>query len=219
MDNPGFDSDVRHGYFDVVTTLFCAFLLISNIGATKLIGMGPLVFDGGAMLFPLTYVLGDVLAEVYGLSHAKRAIWLGFVVSLTASIVFALTDAAPAASDFENDSAWHAVLGVVWRMVAASLLGYLAGQFLNAYVLVRIKQRFGEARLWVRLVGSTLVGEAADTTLFCLIAWWGITADTMANYIITGYVWKVLVEVALLPVTYRVVAFVRRREELRTATC
>jgi uncharacterized integral membrane protein (TIGR00697 family) len=208
-------STAEHSYFDIVAALFCALLLISNIGATKLLALGTFIFDGGALLFPLTYVLGDVLAEVYGAKAARRTIWLGFIVSLTASTAFALIDAAPAAPGFASAAAWHAVLGVVWRMVAASLVGYLAGQFLNVYVLVRIRERFGTGRLWVRLVGSTLVGEAADTALFCLIAWFGIAANTMANYIITGYLYKVAIEVALLPLTYRVIAWIRSREAAR----
>lgn len=211
------------GNFDIILALFCCALLISNVGATKLIATGgdfsvggfavlPLVFDGGALLFPITYVLGDVIAEVYGLARTKRAILLGFVVSGLASLVFFLVDSSPSAPGYDGGDAWHAVLGVVPRIVIASLAGYLVGQFLNARVLVSIKERFGEGRLWVRLITSTLVGELADTLLFCLIAWWGIESATMANYIITGYIYKVAVEVALLPITYRVIGFVRSRE-------
>jgi uncharacterized integral membrane protein (TIGR00697 family) len=211
------------GNFDIIVAAFCCALLISNIGATKLIATGgefsiggfavlPLVFDGGALLFPLTYVLGDVLAEVYGLARASRTIILGFVVSGLASLVFFLVDSAPSAPGYDDGPAWHAVLGVVPRIVVASLIGYLVGQFLNAHVLVSIKERFGEGHLWVRLITSTIAGELADTVLFCLIAWWGIESSTMVNYIFTGYVYKVGIEVVLLPITYRVIAFVRSHE-------
>jgi len=215
--------EAPRGIYDVIVALFCAFLLISNIGATKLIGLGPdwppilpLIFDGGALLFPLTYIFGDVLAEVYGFARAKRAIVVGFAVSGTASLIFWLVDIAPPAPGWENQDAWHAVLGFVPRIVAASLAAYLAGQLLNAWVLVRIKRRFGERRLWVRLIGSTLVGEMADTAIFCTIAWVGmVPLATLGNYMAVGYFYKVGVEVLLLPVTYRVIAYIKRRERQR----
>lgn len=212
------------GNYDIILALFCSFLLISNVGATKLIQFGPdvsigsfpllpIITDGGAFLFPMTYIFGDVLAEVYGLAKAKRAIIMGFAVSITASIIFLIVDSAPPAADWPNQEAWHAVLGFVPRIVLASLAGYLVGQFLNAWVLVRIKARTSESRLWSRLVGSTVVGELADTIVFCLVAWLGtITAGTMVNYILVGYVYKVLVEIIFLPITYRVIALVKRHE-------
>lgn len=220
---PSFASRPR-GVFDIVVALFCALLLISNVAAVKLIQFGPdvevlgfpvlpIITDGGAFLFPLTYILGDVLAEVYGLTGARRAILLGFTVSILASVTFLLVGAAPPAADWPNQDAFDAVLGFVPRIVVASLAGYLAGQFLNAWVLVKLKQRSSEGSLWARLMGSTLVGEAADTILFCIIAFAGIiTGGTLVNYIIVGYVYKVLVEAAFLPVTYRVIAAVKRRE-------
>lgn len=222
----------RRGNFDLVVAVFCGLLLISNVAATKLIAFGPdvtvggfqflpLVTDGGALLFPLTYVLGDVLAEVYGFRSARRAIWTGFVLAAVMAGCFALVDLAPAASDWPYGDAWHSVLGFVPRIVVASLLGYLAGQMLNALVLVRIRERTGPQRLWVRLLGSTLVGEFADTLVFCTIAFGplgvvfgggSISTAALVNYILVGFVWKVLVEVACLPFTYRVIGFIRKRE-------
>ncbi|MFT3889811.1 MAG: queuosine precursor transporter [Arachnia sp.] len=212
------------GVFDLVVALFCALLLISNIAAVKLIQLGPeltvagfpvlpLITDGGALLFPLTYVLGDVLAEVYGMRGARRAILLGFVISVLASVTFLAVGALPPAADWGNQEAFDAVLGFVPRIVAASLVGYLAGQLLNAWVLVKLKERTSEGSLWARLLGSTVVGEAADTTLFCLIAFSGVIGGaTMVNYILVGYLWKVSVEAVCLPITYRVIAVVKRRE-------
>lgn len=201
------------GNFDVVVALFCAFLLISNVGATKLIRFGPIITDGGAFLFPLTYIFGDVLAEVYGMARARRAILLGFVVSVVASLVFLIVDAAPPAPDWPHQQAWHAVLGFVPRIVVASLLGYVTGQLLNAFVLVRMKARMTGRGLWARLLGSTVVGELADTLVFCLVAWLGlISGATMVNYVLTGYIYKVAVEALLLPLTYRVIAVVKRHE-------
>jgi uncharacterized integral membrane protein (TIGR00697 family) len=208
------------GNYDVIVAAFVGLLLISNVGATKAIAFptptdwpGMIVTDGGAFLFPLTYVLGDVLAEVYGLRKARRAIVIGFVLAGIASLTFWLVSVTPPAPGWPNQEAWAAVLGFVPRIVLASLLGYLAGQFLNAYVLVKIKQRTSEGKLWARLIGSTLVGEAADTVVFCLVAFAGIlTGGTLVNYVITGYVYKVLIEVVLLPVTYAVIRQVKKRE-------
>lgn len=222
----------RRGNYDLVMAAFVGLLLISNIGATKLIAFGPrvdvggvqllpIITDGGAILFPLTYILGDVLAEVYGLRRANRAILTGFVLAALMSLTFLAVDAAPPAADWPNQDAWHAVLGFVPRIVVASLLGYLAGQLLNALVLVRIKQRWGAGRLWVRLITSTLVGELADTLVFCLIAFGplgnplggeSIPWPALLNYTAVGWLYKVGVEVLFLPVTYRVIAAVRRRE-------
>ncbi len=215
---------VGRGNFDLVVALFCSLLLISNVAAVKLIGFGPdvevfgfpalpIITDGGALLFPLTYIFGDVLAEVYGFRGARRAIFIGFGVSVLAALTFLLVGIAPPAADWPNQEAFDAILGFVPRIVVASLIGYIAGQLLNALVLVKLKERAPDGSLWSRLLGSTLVGEAADTALFCVIAFGGIvTGMTLLNYILVGYVYKVLVEILLLPVTYRVIALVKKHE-------
>lgn len=205
--------------FDIIAVMFVAFLLISNIAGTKVTALdaGPihLVFDGGAILFPLTYVLGDVLSEVYGFNRARRVIVLGFVASVLASLTFLIVQVAPVGPGYVNQAAFEAVLGFVPRIVTASIIGYLAGQLVNALVLVKIRERWGADHLWARLVGSTVVGELFDTVLFCTIAFIGVIPGAeFANYIITGYVYKVGVEIVLLPITYRVIAFVRNREGL-----
>lgn len=211
------------GNYDLIIAVFCALLIISNIAGTKLIqfgpwnvggvDLGPLITDGGAFLFPLTYVLGDVLSEVYGLKAARRAILLGFALSVLAALTFWLVIVTPPGPGYENQDGFEAVLGFVPRIVLASMCGYLVGQFLNAYVLVKIKARTKEDKLWLRLVGSTVVGEFADTLVFCTIAFYGIvTGAEFVNYVIVGYVYKVAIEVVMLPVTYRVIAVVKRRE-------
>ena len=212
------------GVYDVVVALFCALLLISNVAAVKLIQFGPdvdllgfpllpIITDGGALLFPLTYVLGDVLAEVYGWAGARRAIAIGFATSVVASLTFLLVGAAPPAADWGNQDAFVAILGFVPRIVLASLLGYAVGQLLNAWVLVRLKRRTREGSLWARLLGSTVVGEAADTTIFCIVAFAGIiTGGTLVNCILVGYLYKVAIEALFLPITYQVIKLVKRRE-------
>jgi queuosine precursor transporter len=201
------------GLYPVIVAVFVGLLLISNIGAIKLIAFGPIITDGGAFLFPLTYVVGDVLSEVYGLRAAKRAILLGFAMSILAALTFWLVQISPPAEGWENQDAFEAVLGFVPRIVLASLCGYLVGQLLNAYVLVKIKERTQERALWLRLIGSTVVGEFADTLVFCTVAFYGvITGAEFWNYVLAGYLYKTLLEVVLLPVTYRVIAGVKRRE-------
>lgn len=223
MTSPNFAQRTR-GHYDLVVMAFVGLLLISNVAAVKLIQFGPdwsflgfpvlpIITDGGALLFPLTYVIGDVLAEVYGMKGARRAIFAGFVMAAVASLTFWLVGMAPPAADWGNQDAFDAILGFVPRIVLASLCGYLVGQLLNAWVLVKIKERVGEQGLWARLLGSTIVGEAADTTVFCMVAFYGIiTGGTMVNYILVGYIYKVLVEILVMPITYRVIRWVKDHE-------
>ena len=157
---------VESGFYPTIVAVFVALLLISNIGAVKLIAFGPLITDGGAFLFPLVYVVGDVLAEVYGWKAARRAIIIAFVMGALAAVTFYLVQISPPADGWENQEAFEAVLGFVPRIVLASVLGFLVGQLLNAYVLVWIKRKTQERRLWARLMGSTVVGEFADTMVF-----------------------------------------------------
>ena len=199
--------------YPTIVGVFVGVLLISNVGATKLISFGPIITDGGAFLFPLTYIIGDVLSEVYGLRAARRAILLGFVMSVLAALTFLLVQISPPADGYANQDAFEAVLGFVPRIVLASICGYLVGQLLNAYVLVKIKERTKEKALWLRLIGSTVVGEFADTLVFCTIAFYGIiTGAEFWNYVLVGYLYKTLLEVVLLPVTYPVIGWVKRRE-------
>jgi uncharacterized integral membrane protein (TIGR00697 family) len=201
------------GMYPVVVAVFVGLLIISNIGAVKLIAFGPLITDGGVFLFPLTYIVGDILSEVYGLRAARKAILIGFAMSILAALTFWLVQLSPPATDWPNQEAFEAVLGFVPRIVLASVCGFLIGQLLNAYVLVRIKERTKERALWLRLIGSTAVGEFADTLVFCTIAFYGIiTGAEFWNYVLVGYAYKTLLEIVLLPVTYRVIAMVKRRE-------
>jgi len=196
-----------------VVAVFVALLLISNIGAVKLIEFGPFITDGGAFLFPLVYIVGDVLAEVYGWKAARRAIMLAFAMSALAGVTFWLVQISPPAEAWENQAAFEAVLGFVPRIVLASILGFLVGQLLNAYILVWIKKKTQERRLWARLLGSTVIGQFADTLVFCTIAFYGvITGGDFVTYVVVGFTYKTAVEVILLPVTYRVIASVKKRE-------
>jgi len=204
---------VGSSVYPTIVAVFVGLLLISNIGAVKLIAFGPLITDGGAFLFPLVYIVGDVLAEVYGWKAARRAILIGFAMAILAAVTFYLVQISPPADGWENQAAFEAVLGFLPRIVLASILGFLVGQLLNAYVLVWIKKRTQEKKLWARLMGSTVVGEFADTLVFCTVAFYGvITGGDFLTYVIVGFVYKTAVEIILLPVTYRVIAYVKRRE-------
>jgi uncharacterized integral membrane protein (TIGR00697 family) len=215
---------VRSWYAPLVG-LFTALLVISNVSAVKLIGLGTVdllgarfdvTVDGGVFLFPVTYILGDVLAEVFGFKATRRAILLGFACSALAAASFLLVQVAPAAANWPGQAAYQEILGFVPRIVGASLAGYLLGQLVNAAVLTAMKRRNREAPLWTRLLGSTAAGEAADTAAFCFIAFYGVISGAQfVGYMALGYVYKCAVEAVLLPVTYRAVAAVRRHEHPR----
>jgi uncharacterized integral membrane protein (TIGR00697 family) len=209
------DAGLRGGpHFAITGAGVYPYVLLSNIGATKFIAVGPLTFDGGAILFPLTYIVGDVLSEVYGFRAARRAIVLAFAMSILAALTLWIIQLAPAADFWANQSAFEAVLGFVPAIVLASILGFLSGQLVNAYVLVRVKERTREGRLWLRLMSSTVAGEFVDTLVFCTIYGiaFGLAFGDFLNYLIVGFIYKVGVEALLLPVTYRVIAAVKRRE-------
>ncbi|WP_305095103.1 queuosine precursor transporter [Prescottella sp. R16] len=219
---------VSRGHYATLVALFAVTLLISNICATKGVAFFtghdvtvgpfqvlPIITDGGFFLFPLAYVVGDVLSEVYGFKATRRAIYIGFGSMLLATGSFWLTQQLPAADFYENEAAFDAVVGVVPRILIAGLAGYLVGQLLNSAVLVLIKERTREKHLWARLIGSTVVGEFADTLIFCSIAAGAIGISTWSdfvNYVIIGFVWKTLVEILVMPVTYRVIAYVKKHE-------
>lgn len=203
----------RSSNYVIVVAVFCAALLIANIGAVKLVAIGPIITDGGAILFPLTYILGDVMTEIFGFRAARRAIFTALLLQVTAAVVFWFVTVLPPAPGWELQDAYTAVVGFVPRIVLASVCAFLVGELLNSYVLVRIKEVTKERHLWARLIGSTVVGELADTVTFCTIAFYGvITGGEFLNYVVTGYVYKTLVEVAMLPVTYRVIAWLKRSE-------
>ncbi|MCC3270804.1 queuosine precursor transporter [Arthrobacter gengyunqii] len=211
-------------HYDIILTLMCVVIVISNIGATKGVVLGPvfgdfsIVTDGGFFLFPLAYILGDVISEVYGFKAARRAIFTGFAVAALAAVSFAVIIALPGFDDDygqAKQAALELALGPVWQIVLASLLGFLAGQTLNSWVLVRMKEKFRERALIGRLMASTGVGEFADTLIFCAIAApvIGITdASGFINYVIFGFVYKTLVEFLFVPVTAVVIKAIKKRE-------
>ena len=206
---------VQKSAYPVLLTLFTTIFILSNIVSTKGVQVGPLVTDGAFFLFPAAYVIGDVISECYGFRVAQRAVWTGFLAMIIAVSTFYVAILLPAASFYEGQAAFAATLGLVPRIVVASLSGYAAGQLLNAWLLTLMKDRLGERGLWKRLLGSTVVGEFGDTLIFCLIAAPVIGISTVgntANYVVVGFVWKTLVEVAVMPITYLVIRRIKAHE-------
>ena len=199
--------------FPIIAAVFVALLLLSNISAVKLIEFGPLITDGGLFLFPLVYIAGDILTEVYGFKAARRVIYTGFAIGVLAAFTYWLVQIAPPASSWENQAAFESILGFVPQIVVASVLAFLAGQLINSYVLVKIKKKTHEKNLWLRLFGSTAAGELADTIVFTFIASLGrLSFDEFLNYLVVGYLYKTLIEVILLPITYRIISAVKAHE-------
>ena len=206
---------VQKSAYPVLLALFTTIFVLSNIVSTKSVQVGPLVTDGAFFLFPAAYVIGDVISECYGFRAARRAVWTGFLAMIIAVSTFYVAILLPAASFYEGQAALAATLGLVPRIVVASLSGYAAGQLLNAWLLTLMKDRLGERGLWKRLLGSTVVGEFGDTLIFCLIAAPVIGISTVgdtANYVVVGFVWKTLVEVAVMPITYLVIRRIKAHE-------
>lgn len=206
---------VQKSAYPVLLALFTTIFILSNIVSTKGVQVGPLVTDGAFFLFPAAYVIGDVISECYGFRAARRAVWTGFLAMIIAVSTFYVAILLPAASFYEGQAAFAVTLGLVPRIVVASLSGYAAGQLLNAWLLTLMKDRLGEQGLWKRLLGSTVVGEFGDTLIFCLIAAPVIGISTVgdtANYVVVGFVWKTLVEVAVMPITYLVIRRIKAHE-------
>lgn len=201
-------------WVDLVTAAFVAVLLISNVASTKITQLGPFSFDGGTILFPLAYIFGDVLTEVYGYQRSRRVIWTGFVWIVIAAIIFTLVDLLPPAQGWELQDSYHSILGQTPRIVLASLVAYFAGEFSNSFTLAKLKLATRGKWLWVRTIGSTLVGEAVDTVIFLLVAFIGVLPnDLLVDVILSNYIFKVGVEILFTPVTYRVVKWLKQAEQ------
>jgi queuosine precursor transporter len=202
-------------HYDLILALMCVVLILSNIGASKGVAFGPILTDGGFFLFPLAYILGDVVSEVYGFRAARRAILMGFAMAAFSALTFWVIISLPAADFYTNQDALASVLGPVPLVVLGSLLGFLAGQTLNSWVLVKMKERTKEKHLWARLMTSTGVGEFVDTLIFCTIAASVIgitTAGDFVNYVIVGFAYKTAVEFLFVPITSAVIKAIKKRE-------
>lgn len=201
-------------YFDYVMAAFVAILLLSNlIGASKLANIGGVTFGAGILFFPVSYVIGDVLTEVYGYANARRCVWAGFFAMIFMAFMSFVVVAMPPDSGWTGQAAYEAVFGSTWRIVLASLTAFWAGEFVNSFVLAKMKLMTGGKHLWMRTIGSTVVGQAADSALFYPIAFLGTwTHEQVLTVMVTNWGMKVLWEAVLTPVTYVVVGWLKKRE-------
>lgn len=205
--------DKQYKYFDIIMALFVAVLLISNVASTKILALWKFDFDGGTLLFPLAYIFGDILTEVYGYRKSRRVIWTGFGCAFLMSAVLMIVGALKPSAGWENQAAYEAILGLTPRIVLASLVAYFAGEFSNSYVLAKMKILTRGRWLWMRTIGSTLVGEGLDTVLFILIAFWGVLpGGLLLAVFVSNYIFKCGVEILMTPVTYKGVGFLKGRE-------
>ena len=205
-------------YYDFVMAAFVAILLLSNvIGAAKPAALtisGELwIFGAGILFFPLGYVIGDVLTEVYGYARARRVIWAGFAALLFMAFMSWVVVALPPAPGWAGQAAYESVFGQVWRIVIASITAFWAGEFVNSYVMARMKIWTGGKHLWSRTIGSTIVGQGIDSIIFYPLAFWGVWSnEQVISVMITNWLLKVGWEVVLTPVTYIAVGWLKRKE-------
>lgn len=208
------ESQRTYRYYDFVMAAFVTILLCSNlIGASKVASVGGFVFGSGVLFFPISYIFGDILTEVYGYARARRVVWAGFGALMFASFMSAFVVGLPPAPGWEHQDAFATVFGSTWRIVLASLIAYFCGEFCNSYVLAKMKVRMEGRQLWKRTIGSTIVGEAVDSAIFYPLAFLGAwPPELVMQVMLTNYGIKVGWEIVCTPVTYRVVAFLKRAE-------
>jgi uncharacterized integral membrane protein (TIGR00697 family) len=202
-------------WFVIITAVFVTCLLTANIIATKVVDIMGWAAPAGVVIFPLSYVFGDVLTEVYGFRLARKVIWLGFFCNLIAVMAIWLAQVIPAAPFWGGQQAYEQILGSVPRILLASFLAYLVGEFANSFVLAKMKVRTRGKWLWSRTIGSTLVGEGLDSLVFVTLAFVGVfPGPVLLLMIVTQWLLKTAYEVLATPLTYAVVGFLKRREGL-----
>jgi len=203
----------NYKYLSHISVFFVSILLISNVASSKIVDFKWFTFDGGTLLFPLSYIFGDILTEVYGYKRSRMVIWLGFFSALMMSLIFIIVGKLPGAPSWNNQSAYDAILGLTPRIVIASLVAYSFGEFSNSYVLAKMKIWTKGKWLWTRTIGSTVVGEFIDSVLFVSIAFFGVLPNSLlVTIMISNYIFKTGVEVLFTPLTYKVINFLKKKE-------
>ncbi len=204
-------------WYSTVVAVFVTCLITANIIAVKPVQIAGLVFPAAVVVFPFAYIFGDILTEVYGYARARQAIWIGFACNLIAVVAIYLGGLLPAAGFWPNQTAYDTILGFTPRLLAASFSAYLVGEFLNSTVLAKLKVATNGRYLWVRTIGSTLVGELADSVVFITAAFLGVwPGDQILTGIVTQWGIKVVYEVIATPLTYAVVGYLKRAEGVDT---
>jgi queuosine precursor transporter len=202
--------------FVTIAGLFIACLIAANIISVKLIAIGDWFVPAGVVIFPLSYILGDVLTEVYGYRSARRVIWLGFLANLVVVAAIWVAGIWPAAPFWQNQPAWDTILGFTPRLLVASFVAYLVGEFANSFVLARMKIATDGRWLWSRTIGSTIIGQGLDSLVFITLAFAGLPNFDLGTAIITQWIIKVAYEIIATPLTYLVVGFLKRTEGIDT---
>jgi uncharacterized integral membrane protein (TIGR00697 family) len=202
-------------YYDLVMALFVTILLCSNvIGAAKIATVAGFTFGAGVLFFPISYIFNDVLTEVYGYARARKVVWAGFGAIIFASFMSWVVVALPPAVGWNDQAAYQTVFGQTPRIVLASLVAFFVGEFANSYVLAKLKVKTNGKMLWVRTIGSTIVGEGIDSAVFYPVAFLGVwSPDLVLQVMISNYLIKVAWEAIITPVTYKVVNFLKRAEQ------
>lgn len=203
----------RFKYLDHLINVFVVVLIISNLVASKIVAVGDFRLSGAQILFPITYIFGDIFTEVYGYGASRRAIWTGFLASALLAVMGIVIVALPPAPDWHHQEAFATVFNFVPRLVVASLIAYWCGEFANAFIMARLKVITSGKMLWVRTIGSTAVGQFVDTIVVMVLAFGGtLPIRTIVTLIISGYGGKVIYEVLATPVTYLVVNLLKKAE-------
>lgn len=203
--------------YEVLASLFVMTLIVSNIASIKVVAIGPLVFDAGTILFPLSYIVGDIVTEVYGYRKMRSLLYVGVVSLILTMTTFWVVQILPASPDWPNQVAYESILGVVWRIVLASVTALFLGEIMNAYVMARMKVRSKGKNLWVRMISSSVVGSAIDTVVFSTVAFLGtMPFDALAQLMITVFLIKITTEVIVSPLTIKIINIVKRREKIDT---
>src|SRR5215469_1535780 len=204
----------RYKYLDTLTTAFVVILLVSNLVAQKVCQIGPFAVSAAVLLFPITYIFGDLFTEVYGFAASRRAIWLGFFGTLLLYVMATITIALPPAPGWHNQQAFASVFGFIPRILAASLIAYWVGEFANSYTMARLKLLTNGRKLWTRTIGSTIVGQAVDTVIVMVLTFVGVVPlATIGNMIVTSYSLKVAYEILATPLTYLVINWLKKEEQ------
>lgn len=200
-------------WFVLIVAVFVTCLITANIIAVKLVNVFGLIVPAAVIIFPISYIFGDVLTEVYGYAASRRVIWLGFFCNLLAVIAMAIGGVLPAASFWEGQAAYDTILGYTPRLLVASFSAYLIGEFVNSFVLAKMKIATRGRWLWTRTIGSTLIGQGLDSLVFMTVAFVGtLPLDGMANAVVTQWLFKVAYEVLATPLTYVAVTWLKRQE-------
>lgn len=206
-----------HRLFYLCSMVYVTMLVVSNTAATKIAMLGPFPVAAGIVCFPVAYIFGDVLTEVYGYVQTRRVIWAGFLCLALMSFFYWAATALPPAPFFADEAAYDRLFGLVPRIVLGSLLGYLVGSFLNAMVMSKMKLYSHGKHLWMRTIASTLVGEVGDSAVFAIVAFYGLlTPSQLFDVGATGFALKVLYEVVATPLTYLIVGYLKRVEAVDT---